>query len=194
MRPPQITEKTVRKFIDDVSDQHFAMAGAITAVSAAQAAALGEACMQISLENQLDKLDWAAVTAQIEQMSHLKNMLVEWCNQDATAIAEYTAPPNPDMPPDNQEILCEGPAEICRLVIEAAQMLQQFRPLLLNRVKDDLEVALSLLVGSARAALLLLDGNLRLWPNPVLVNRYDPIIAELEAEINQLQPAKRIRS
>ncbi len=67
-----ITGQTVRQFIAKVSDQHHAMTGAVIAVSAAQAAALGEACMQISLDNQVDKLNWRDVTARIEQMLSLK--------------------------------------------------------------------------------------------------------------------------
>ncbi len=51
------TEETVRQFIEKVSDQQHSMVGAVIAASAAQVAALGEACMQISLDNQVDKLD-----------------------------------------------------------------------------------------------------------------------------------------
>ena len=51
-------EKTVTQFIAEISDQHNPMTGAVIALVAAQAAALGEACMQISLDNQVDKLNW----------------------------------------------------------------------------------------------------------------------------------------
>ncbi len=88
---PRITEKTIRQFMAEVGDAHHAMAGAVIAASAAQAAALGEACLQISLDNQVDKLDWTRVSARIEQMAHIKETLVEWCDEDAVAISEHAA-------------------------------------------------------------------------------------------------------
>ena len=88
----QTSDKTIRQFITEVSDAQYAMAGAVIAAGAAQAAALGEACMQLSLDNQVDKLDWASVSARIEQMVHLKNTLLEWCNQDAKTMAERADP------------------------------------------------------------------------------------------------------
>ena len=39
----QITDKTTRQFVAEVSDAHHAMAGAVIAASAGQATALGEA-------------------------------------------------------------------------------------------------------------------------------------------------------
>lgn len=169
------------------------MAGAVIAASAAQAAALGEACMQISLDNQVDKLDWHEVTSRIEQMVHIKQTLIEWCDQDATAIGEYVALRNAGQDLQGQRILCEGPAEISRLCIEAAITLQNFRYLVVEQVQDDLEIAISLLAGTAHAAFLLLDSNLRLWPTPKLLAEFEPILADLEQKIGQLLPARRIR-
>ncbi|NJN97110.1 MAG: cyclodeaminase/cyclohydrolase family protein [Anaerolineales bacterium] len=189
----QLTEKSVRQFIEEVSDQHHAMAGAVIAVSAAHATALGEACMQISLDHQVDKLDWQVVTSRIEQMVHLKNTFIAWCDQDAAAIAEYVALRQAGQTLQGQRLLCESPAEMSRLAIEAVRVLQNFRPLVIEQVQDDLEMALSLLAGVARAALLLLDSNLRVWPDPALLAEFEPILTALEQQIDQLTPVQRIR-
>jgi formiminotetrahydrofolate cyclodeaminase len=170
------------------------MAGAVIAASGAQAAALGEACMQISLDNQVDKLDWHDVTTRIEQMIHIKNSLLEWGDQDAKIIADFVVLRESGQGLSGQQGLCESPAEISRLCIEAAILLQEFRPLVFEQVQDDLELAHTLLVGVARAAMLLLDSNLRLWPDPALLAGYDPIQAELEIKISKLSPVNRIRT
>ncbi|HXV99166.1 MAG TPA: cyclodeaminase/cyclohydrolase family protein [Anaerolineae bacterium] len=189
----QLTEKPIRQFVGEVSDQRHAMAGAVIAAAAAQATALGEACMQISLDHQVDKLDWQDVTSRIEQMVHIKNTLIEWCDQDASAIAEYVALRDIGEELSGQRVLCDSPAEISRLCIEAAAVLQNFRPLVIEQVQDDLEIAISLLAGTAQAAMLLLDSNLRIWPDSALLAEYEPIRLELEKQISQLSPLQRIR-
>lgn len=188
------TNETIRQFIEKVSDQQHSMAGAVIAASAAQAAALGEACMQISLDNQVDKLDWQKVTARIEQMVHIKNSLVEWCDQDAVAMADYIALHETGDASKVRQLLCDSSVEISRLSIEAAMLLQGFRPLVFEQVQDDLEMALNLLAGIARSALLLLDSHLSRWPDPSLVERYDPILPELEMDINRVALVKRVRA
>ena len=72
-------------------------------------------------------------------------------------------------------------------------MLQDFRPLVIEQVQDDLEMAVSLLAGTAQAAMLLLDSNLRMWPDPALLAEFEPIRLELEKQIDQLSPVQRIR-
>jgi formiminotetrahydrofolate cyclodeaminase len=188
-----LTEKSVRQLIEEVSDQHHAMAGAVIAASAAQATALGEACIQISLDHQVDKLNWQDVTGRIEQMVHFKNTLIEWCDQDATAIAEFVSLREAGDELQGQRLLCDSPAEISRLCIEAATLLQEFRPLVAEQVHDDLEMTITLLAGTAQAAILLLDSNLRHWPEPGLLAEYEPLLAELIEKIGQLSPVPRIR-
>jgi formiminotetrahydrofolate cyclodeaminase len=189
----RLTEKSIRQFIEEVSDQRHAMAGAVIAASAAQAMALGEACMQISLDHQVDKLNWQDVTGRIEQMVHLKNTLIEWCDQDASAIAEFVALRDVGAELQGQRILCDGPVEMSRLCLEAAALLQDFRPLVVEQVEDDLEMTITLLAGTAQAAMLLLDSNLRHWPEPDLLAEYEPLLAELIKDIGQLSPVQRIR-
>lgn len=193
MKEP-ITEKTVRQFISEVSDQHHAMAGAVIAISAAQAAALGEACMQISLDHQVDKLDWREVTTRIEQMVRLKERLVDLCDQDAEAINQHVAVREAGGELTSREFLCESPAEISRLSIEAASLLQDFRSLVIEQVQDDLEMTINLLAGTAQAAMLLLDSNLCIWPEPDLLSKFEPVLNELVTQIDQLTPVRRIRN
>ncbi len=189
----KLTEKSVRQFVDTISDQHHAMAGAVIAAAGAQAVALGEACMQISLDNQVDKLDWHDVTARIEQMVHLKQSLLEWCDQDGSAITQFVARREAGESLTGERLLCESPAEIGRLCLEAANTLEEFRPLVFERVQDDLEMTINLLAGAARSAMLLLDSNLRIWPYPSLLKEFEPLRAELEHQIKQLTPVDRIR-
>lgn len=170
------------------------MAGTVIAASAAQAAALGEACMQISLDNQVDKLDWQDVTGRIEQMLHLKNLLIEWCDQDAVAMADYIALHETGDVSRARQLLCDSSAEVGRLSIEAALLLQEFRPLVFEQVQDDLEMALNLITGAARSALLLLDSHLLRWPDPSLIDKYEPVLRELELTIEQIALVTKVRA
>ncbi len=181
------TEQTLRQFISEVTDQHHIMTGAVIAAAAAQAVALGEACMQISLDNQVDKLNWQVVTSRIEKMACLKDNLLAWCDQDAQAIIERTALREPDGDGGSPRFWCESAAEISRLSIEAVAFLQDFRPLAFADVRDDLEITINLLLGTARTAALLLDSNLRIWPIPTLLDEYEPIRAELEGRIDRIK-------
>ena len=49
------------------------------------------------------------------------------------------------------------------LACEGAELLQAFRPQVLDRVRDVLEFALLLLAAAARVAGLILESNLRQW-------------------------------
>lgn len=189
----RLTDKTIRQFIEEVSDQHYALAGAVIAASAAQAAALGEACMQISLDNQVDSLDWQDVTARIEQMLHLKNMLIEWCDQDTNAVAEYISLREAGVELSGWRVMCESPAEISRLSFEGLNLLQEFRPLVFGRVQGDLELAIRLLAGTAQTAKLLLNSNLHAWPVPALLQEFEPILAKLEQQSSQFLPVQPIQ-
>jgi hypothetical protein len=191
---PYTTENSFQQFISQISDQHHAMTGAVIAASAAEAAALGEACLQISLDNQVDKLNWHDVAARIEQMAHIKNTLVEWCNLETSAAAAYIALRGTGDEISSQRSLLDGAAEIGNLAVQAATILQDFRPLVFEQVQDDLEISVHLLAGIARAGMLLLDSNLRLWPDEALLREYEPIRAALETQLFQLTPVSRIRN
>lgn len=184
-------KRKVHEFIDEVSGQNHAMAGAVIALSAAQATALGHACVQISL-NKLDSGD-EAIASQIETLAGMISQLLEWCDRDANAIAEFVALRESGQELAGQQLLCQAPAQVSRLSVEAANILKNARTFVCEQVQDDLEMSISLLVGTARAALLLLDSNLRIWPEAELLAEFEPVLAELESEIENIQPKKRIR-
>jgi formiminotetrahydrofolate cyclodeaminase len=189
----QITQNTVRHFIAEISGQRHAMAGAVIAASAAQAVALGTACVQISLGRRGDDLDGCDVAGCLQRITNFKDSLVEWCDRDAVAIAEFVAWREAGDELVGQQLLCHAPAQISRLSVEAATSLQNFRPLVCEQVRDDLEISIGLLAGAAQAAMLLLDSNLRIWPEKVLLDEYEPVRADLEVQIGQLTPVSRIR-
>ena len=87
MENDTIATRRVNEFIEEVSSQNHAMAGAVIALSASQAAALGQACLHISL-NLLDLMD-GTIANQIDTLVEIKSQLLQWCNRDANAIAEF---------------------------------------------------------------------------------------------------------
>jgi formiminotetrahydrofolate cyclodeaminase len=188
-----VTEKTIRQFVEEVQGQDHAMAGAVIAASAAQATALGQACLQISRVHQGHALSPAGVAPLIEQLANIKSSLVDWCDRDAVAIAEFVALREAGDELRGQQLLCDAPAEVSRLCLSAANILQDFRPVVSERVADDLELGITLLAGAAQAAMLLVDSNLRLWPEKALIDKYEPIRAELARQIRQLSPVARLR-
>lgn len=185
----RITDRSLRQFWAEVADQHHAMAGAVISASAAQAVALATACMRISLAASSDP----GSEERVERMVEIRTSLARWCNRDAAAIAEFVALREAGRELQGQQLLCDGPAEMGRLALEAAEAVQQFRPFVIEQVQDDLEMSLRLLAGVAQAALLLLDSNLRIWPEPALLAQYEPVITELGTGIDQLTPVDRIR-
>lgn len=191
MEDDRVTTRTVSEFIDEVSGQNHAMAGAVIALSAAQAVALGQACMQISL-NGLDS-GGDTVAAQIETLAEIKDQLLQWCDRDANAIAEFVALRESGQELAGQQLLCQAPAQVSLLSVRATDILKNARIYVSERVQDDLEMSVSLLAGTARAALLLLDSNLRIWPEQELLAQFELVLADLEAAIGNIQPKKRIR-
>lgn len=187
-----VTEQSIRQFSATVSSSHHAMAGAVIAASAAQAVSLGYACMQISLAHGAQ--DVARVAPKIKKMGDIQAGLLDLCDRDATAIAEFVALRDAGESLKGQTLLCRAPADVCQLAVDAARQLESFRGLVSEQVRDDMEMAISLLAGAARAALLLLDSNLRIWPEPALMQKFEPELATLETQIEQLTPVQRIRS
>lgn len=186
-----LTTRSVAEFVEAVSQQQHAMAGAVIALSAAQASALGQACMQISLP-ELAPVD-EGIAQRVDRVGAIKETLLQWSDRDADAIAEYVALREAGETLAGQRLLCLAPADVGRISLEAAGILQNFRPSVDDRVRDDLEMSISLLGGAAQAALLLLDSNLRIWPDELLLTEFEPIVDELVTGIAALDPAKRIR-
>lgn len=178
--PLAVTDLTVRKFSNHVSRQKHAMAGAVIAISAAQAVSLGRACVSIS-------------QGKTRRLDEIREELLRCGDQDANAIAEFVALRESGQELKGKDLLCELPARLSQLSAEAAQVLQDFRPRVDERVRDDLEMSIRLLSGTAHAAMLLLDSNLRIWTDEELALKYEPILNNLLNEIDGLSPVKRIR-
>jgi hypothetical protein len=187
-----LTEIDVRGFAGHVAGQGHAMAGATIAASSALGCGLSEACVGISaalLEEAGDR-DRARETA--ERLAAIRARLLALADEDGAAITAFAELRDAGRPLEGQTRLCRMPAEMGGLAAEAAGLLQAFRPLVRN-VQDDLEMAITLLAGSARAASLLLDSNLRIWPEPELLARFEPELAALRARLDHLHPVERVR-
>jgi formiminotetrahydrofolate cyclodeaminase len=187
-----ITRRPLRLLTDHIAGQRHAMAGATIAASAALACSLGEACLRISASELADVEDQAAALGAAERLSAIRGQLLVLADEDGTAIAAFAALRETGDELRGQDRLCRMPVEMATLSTEAALILQDLRPLV-RRVQDDLEMALTLLDGAARAAILLLDSNLRIWPEPALLASYEPELAGLRGEILLLRPVERIR-
>lgn len=184
--------RKVHEFIEEVSSQNHAMAGAVIALSAAQATALGQACLKISIN--LSDADSDLNSPPIESLEMIKDELLEWCDRDANAIAEFVALRQAGEELAGQQLLCQAPAQISKLSVGAAEILKNARSVVNERVKDDLEMSISLLAGTAQVAVLLLDSNLRIWPEQALLVQFEPILSELLAAIGNIKPRQRIRN
>jgi formiminotetrahydrofolate cyclodeaminase len=181
-----VTDLTLKEFTAHVSRQKHAMAGAVIAASAAEAVALGQACLSFSQD--------AAPTLNVpvESLDQIRLKMLTFTDRDANAIAELVAMRAAGQELQGRQLLCQLPADLCHACIQAAQILQDFRPQTDERVRDDLEMSIRLLSGTAGAAMLLLDSNLRHWPD--LAPTFEPILADLLAGLETIQPVKRIRN
>jgi formiminotetrahydrofolate cyclodeaminase len=188
----RLTDQTVRHVVAHVGAQEHAMAGATAAVSGALACALGEACVRISAAHHEDEAARAQAGPLADRLSKIHEQLLALADEDSAVIASYASARLAGQEPKGQERLCELPVEMGRLAWEAATALQEFRPLA-RHVADDLEIAIALLAGATRAASMVLDSNLRIWPEPDLEARFEPALAELRARQADLRPAKSFR-
>ncbi|MEM7348080.1 MAG: hypothetical protein AAF485_27940 [Chloroflexota bacterium] len=173
-------EKTLDGFVKQVSDQHYPMTSTVIAASAAQAAALGEACLQISLDNQIDNLDWQDVAQRIEEMAGIKSALLDLCNQTLTVS---------NIDSNGREAVldeCKVFAELGRLSASATLILQKFRPLVFKDIAPDLEINIHLLVATAHSALHLLENYIANSTDAQLVAACKSAIAEIDTLLQQL--------
>jgi hypothetical protein len=190
-----LTENTLRHFTTHIAGQHHAMAGATIAASAALACGLGEACVQISaltLDEEVAERHTDALRV-AGRLTAIRGQLLALSDEDGAAITTFAELRAAGQELAGQDRLCRMPVEMGSLAAEAAILLQNFRPLVRN-VQDDLEMAITLLGGTVRAATLLLDSNLRLWPEPILLTQYEPELAALRALAGRVQPAERVRT
>jgi formiminotetrahydrofolate cyclodeaminase len=191
---PQMTALTGRQFTTHVSSRHHAMAGAVIALAAAQAAALGEVCMRITRDHLDDPSAQQQADDLIDRVTECKQQLLDLTDTDGSAITAFVALREAGQELAGQDMLCALPVDMGELAFQGASALQAFRPLVIDQVHDDLEMALTLLTGATQACTLLLDSNLRIWPDPTLIAKYEPLRASLEANARQLTPVARLRA
>ncbi len=187
----EITDLSIKEFSKEISHQNHAMAGATIANAAVAAVSLGFACIRNTqrfiAENDSSYQDL------LDQLSSIQEQLLDICDKDATAIATLVSLRNAGDEMQGQRLLCEYPSRISQLSIQAALTFQDFRGCVNERVKDDLEMSINLLVGTTQSAMLLLDSNLRIWQDQGLVDQFEPVLEGIINDIAQLKPVKRIR-
>ena len=187
-----LTEDSLRQFTGHIAGQSHAMAGATIAASGALACGLGEACVRISRSRLEAAEERAAAQRVAARLAECRNQLEALVDEDGAAITGFETLRDAEAVRQAQDRLCHMPLEMGSLAASAAVLLQEFRPLV-RGVQDDLEMAVTLLTGAARAASLLLDSNLRLWPEAALLAEYEPALAGLRAQAARLRPAERVR-
>ena len=187
-----LTENSIRQFTEHIAGQSHAMAGATIAASGALACGLGEACVRISRSRLEATGEQAAAQRVAARLVEIRGQLEALVDEDGAAITGFETLRDAEAVRQAQDRLCHMPLEMGSLAAEAAALLQEFRPLV-RGVQDDLEMAITLLAGAARAASLLLDSNLRLWPEAALLAAYEPALAHLREQAESVRPVERIR-
>jgi hypothetical protein len=188
-----VNEQLTRATLDAIALANHCQAGAVIALSGALAAALGQATANGTLAEGATGAAATAARNVQQQLAMIRARLQSLTNQDATAIGEFVRLRESGQALQGYELLCDGPREMAELAIRAALVLQDFRHFVCERAHDDLEFALTLMTGVARGAVQLLDSNLRIWPLPELLAKYDHTVDELAAQVDALQPVRRIR-
>jgi len=187
-----LTDYSVRRFADHLARQEHALAGATIAASAALACGLGEACVRIGAMHLADADQRATAERTAGRLVTIRGQLQALADEDGDAILAFAALRDAGQELQGQDRLCQMPVETGRLSAEAAAALQEFRSLV-QVVQDDLEMAITLLGGAVRAATLLLDSNLRIWPEAALRARFEPGLADLRSQAQAIRPVERIR-
>jgi hypothetical protein len=188
-----VNEQLTRETLDAIALANHCQAGAVIALSGALAAALGQATANGTLAEGATGAAASAARNVQEQLAVIRARLQSLADQDATAIGEFVRLRESGQALQGYELLCDGPREMGELAIQAVLVLQDFRHSVCERTHDDLEFAITLMTGVARGAMQLLDSNLRIWPLSELLAKYDHKVDELAAQVDALQPMRRIR-
>lgn len=184
---------SVRQAVMRIGDAQHCQAGGTIASTAALAAALAQATANVTRVEQSTPMMREAATHLQSAMGKAREACLRLADQDSDAITEFVSLRERGDVLAGYSLLCDGPRQMADLAIESAQAMQTFRAHVCERTKDDLEFALTLMSGASRAAMQLLDSNLRIWPLPELLATYEPHVARLSRELDALQPLKRIR-
>ncbi len=176
-----------------IAEANHCQAGGAIALNGALAAALAQATANCTLIDGAAGVAADAAKATQQTMARIRLRMCAIADEDAEAITVFVELRNRGEALKGYGVLCDGPKEVSELAIEATQAMQDFRAHVGERGKDDLEFAITLMAGVARAAMQLLDSNMRIWPLPELLAQYDPQVKRLLASINELTPVQRIR-
>lgn len=190
----QLSMLTVHAVIDRIGDHDHCQAGGTIGASGALAAALAQATANATRAMHPAPAQDAAAAHMQATMRHARAEFLRLADADANAILEFVALEERGEPLAGYTLLCDGPRAMADLAVAAAQAMQTFRAHVCERSHDDLEFAITLMTGVARAALQLLDSNLRIWPLPELLAAFEPHVTRLLQELDQLRPLVRIRS
>lgn len=191
--PTLLSHTTLLDAVARISDHDHCQAGGVIGLSGALAAALGQATANATRSLQPSAEQNTAARTMQEAMQHIRAEFLRLADQDANAILDFVALEARGEPLAGYVLLCTGPRKMADLALAAAQAMQTFRAHVCERSRDDLEFALTLMVGVAQAATQLLDSNLRIWPLPDLLSEFDPHVSRLLREIETTSPVGRIR-
>ena len=189
---PNVTQQKTGEMLDGIALATHCQAGATAALSGALAASLGQATANGSLAECVTGAPAEAARRLQATLTPIRTRLQELADSDATAIGEFVRLREAGQPLAGYTALCDGPQEMAELSLQAAQALQEYRHHVSERTHDDLEFSITLAAAAARAAMQLLDSNMRIWPLPELRAKYDTVIDSLAARIGALTPAGRI--
>lgn len=189
-----LSHVSVQDAVARIGDHDHCQAGGSIGVSGAFAAALAQATANATRSAQTLPAQEAAACQLQSVLTHIRTEFLRLADADAAAILEFVALEERGEPLAGYALLCDGPRAMADLALEAAQALQAFRAHVCERSRDDLEFALTLMTGVARAAVQLLDSNLRIWPLRDLLAIYEPHVTRLLQEIDALAPVRRIRA
>ena len=180
------TRNSLRAALDEIRHSSHATAGFTTALAGAAAAALGQACVGISLQTGAGSHPVHA------RLGAIVTGLEDWADDDAGALATLIAFREQGREEAGWEALMAGPVAIADLACEAAELLLGFRPSVVDHVRDDMEFAVGLLNAAARSALLIVESNLRQWRASALHARYGPETERLSRRIEAIQPVAHV--
>lgn len=189
-----ITSQSVLEAATQIAEANHCQAGGAIGLNGAMAAALAQATANCTLVDGATGATADAAKDVQQIMARIRRRMGAIADEDAEAITTFVELRNRGEALKGYGVLCDGPRELSDLAIEATQAMQAFRAHVGERGKDDLEFAITLMAGVARAAMQLLDSNMRIWPLPDLLAKYDPEVKRLLAAIDQLQPVARIRN
>lgn len=190
---PTLTSLSIRDALDHIALANHCQAGATIALSGALAAALAQATANGSLEDGASGKSATAAQHMQARMTQVRTRFQHIADEDASAITAFVELRRAGQALKGYELLCDGPQEMAELAIRAAHAMEDYRAFVCDRTKDDLEFAVTLMSGVARAAMQLLDSNLRIWPLPELLAKYDASVGEFEKAIDALTPIQRVR-